>query len=69
MQTATVHSLDGARDLRVPVQATPTLRLVENPAPAPVDAPLVPGRAASGFVGVAKIVMDVTATALLLLLI
>ena len=69
VQTATVHSLDGARDLREPVRATPSLRLVENPAPAPVDTPLVPGRAARGLVGLAKIVADVTITALLLLLV
>lgn len=69
VQTATVHSLDEARELREPVVGTPALRLVENPAPAPVDAPLVPGRAARGFVGSAKIVVDVTATALLLLVI
>ncbi|GAA3243323.1 hypothetical protein GCM10017691_48080 [Pseudonocardia petroleophila] len=69
MQTATVHHLNGHSDLHGSVPMVPTLRLVENPAPAPVDAPLVPGRAARGFVGIAKIVVDVTATALLLLLV
>ncbi|QJY47008.1 sugar transferase [Pseudonocardia broussonetiae] len=69
VQTATVHPLNRVTDLREPARIVPTLRLVENPAPAPVDAPLVPGRAVRGFVGVAKVVVDVTATALLLLLV
>jgi len=69
VQTATVHTLHGAPDLRVPAQVGPTLRLVENPTPAPVDAPLTAGRAARGFVGATKIVIDVTAAVLLLTLI
>ncbi|MBW0116882.1 sugar transferase [Pseudonocardia sp. KRD-169] len=69
MQTATVHHLNGHSELHESVRTVPTLRLVENPAPAAVDTPLVPGRAASGFVGIAKMVVDVTATALLLLVV
>ncbi|MBW0127470.1 sugar transferase [Pseudonocardia oceani] len=69
VQTATVHPLNRVPDLREPARVTPTLRLVENPTPAPVDAPLAPGRAVRGFVGVAKVVVDVTATSLLLLLV